>query len=123
MQLFILIDGMIISALPFALFFVDFKTALILVAISHIFGNLGRIKFFSQGLNKNILITFGISSVILSFVGSLFVQLLPQNTLKSILGFFLIMILFIFNTPWTRVFIKYKNHDSWGKYFRFYYDW
>jgi uncharacterized protein len=82
--------------LPLALFFVDFKTALMLVAISHIFGNLGRIKFFSQGLNKNILITFGISSVILSFVGSLFVQLLPQNTLKSILGFFLIIISFLF---------------------------
>jgi hypothetical protein len=32
--------------LPLALFFVDFQTALILVAISHLFGNLGRINFF-----------------------------------------------------------------------------
>ena len=28
--------------LPLALFFVDFQTALILLAISHLFGNLGR---------------------------------------------------------------------------------
>jgi uncharacterized membrane protein YfcA len=34
--------------LPLALFFVDFHTALILVAISHLFGNLGRINFFKQ---------------------------------------------------------------------------
>jgi uncharacterized membrane protein YfcA len=33
--------------LPLALFFVDFKTALILVAISHLIGNIGRINFFS----------------------------------------------------------------------------
>ena len=32
--------------LPFALYFVDFQTALILVTISHLFGNLGRINFF-----------------------------------------------------------------------------
>jgi len=31
--------------LPLALILVDFKTALILVAISHLFGNLGRISF------------------------------------------------------------------------------
>jgi uncharacterized protein len=33
---------------PLASFFVDFQTALILVAISHLFGNLGRIS-----LNKD----------------------------------------------------------------------
>jgi uncharacterized membrane protein YfcA len=82
--------------LPLALFFVDFKTALILVAISHIFGNLGRIKFFSHGLDKNILITFGIPSIIFSFIGAFAVQLLSQNILKSILGFILIIISALF---------------------------
>ena len=32
--------------LPLALFFVDFKTAIVLVAIFHLFGNIGRISFF-----------------------------------------------------------------------------
>jgi uncharacterized membrane protein YfcA len=45
--------------LPLALFFVDFETALILVAISHLFGNLGRINFFRHGIDKRIIVTFG----------------------------------------------------------------
>jgi len=40
--------------LPLALILVDFKTALILVAISHLFGNLGRIGFFRHGLDKTM---------------------------------------------------------------------
>lgn len=78
--------------LPLALFFVDFKTALILVAISHLFGNLGRINFFRYGLDRNIIITFGIPSVILSFVGASAVDILSQDMLKMILGLFLIII-------------------------------
>lgn len=77
-------------------FFVDFKTALILVAISHLFGNLGRINFFRHGLDRSIIITFGIPSVIFSFVGASAVDLLPQNTLKVILGAFLIVISLLF---------------------------
>ena len=78
--------------LPLALFFVDFKTALILVAIFHLFGNLGRINFFRRGLNRKILITFGIPSILLSFLGASVVGLLLQDILKVILGIFLIII-------------------------------
>ncbi len=78
--------------LPLALFFVDFKTALVLVAISHLFGNLGRIKFFSQGLDKNIIIKFGIPSVVFAFIGASIVNFIPQNILKMLLGLFLIII-------------------------------
>ena len=53
--------------LPLALFFVDFKTTLILVAISHLIGNIGRINFFRHGLDKKMIITFGIPSILLSF--------------------------------------------------------
>jgi uncharacterized membrane protein YfcA len=58
--------------LPLALFFVDFKTALILVAISHLFGNLGRVNFFRHGLDIKIIITF----VFLAFYLVLLVLLL-----------------------------------------------
>jgi hypothetical protein len=37
--------------LPLASCFVDFKTALVLVAIFHFFGNIGRITFFRHGLD------------------------------------------------------------------------
>lgn len=82
--------------LPLALFFVDFKTALILVAISHLFGNLGRINFFKHGLDKNIIITFGIPSVILSFVGASVIDMISQDLLKVILGIFLIILSLLF---------------------------
>ena len=77
--------------LPFALFFVDFKTALVLVAIFHIFGNLSRITFFRYGLDKKILIQFGIISVLFTLIGALFVSYVPQNLFKAVLGIFLII--------------------------------
>jgi uncharacterized protein len=42
--------------LPIVLLFVDFKTAIVLVAIFHLFGNLSRIIFFRQGLDKRIIL-------------------------------------------------------------------
>ena len=75
--------------LPLALLFFDFKTALVLVALMHIFGNIGRISFFQHGLDKRILLIFGIPSVILTLIGALLVTYLPQDTLKGILGIFL----------------------------------
>lgn len=78
--------------LPLALFFVDFKTALILVAIFHLFGNLGRINFFRHGLDRKIIIVSGIPSILLSFLGASLVGILPQDILKVILGVFLIII-------------------------------
>lgn len=77
--------------LPLALFFVDFKTALILVAFFHIFGNLGRITFFRHGLDKKLILIFGVPSVILAVLGALLVNYTPQDVLKLILGFFLLI--------------------------------
>lgn len=78
--------------LPLSLFFVDFKTALILVAIFHFFGNIGRVTFFKHGLDKKILILFGVPSILLSILGAALVGILPQSILKMILGGFLILI-------------------------------
>lgn len=77
--------------LPLALLFVDFQLALILVAITHISGNTGRITFFREGLNKKLIITFGIPSVILTVLGAYLVNYTPQNILKLFLGIFLII--------------------------------
>ncbi len=80
--------------LPLALFFVDFKTALVLVALLHIFGNLGRVTFFRHGLNRKLIFLFGMPSVALTVVGALLVNYISQDLLKFILGLFL----FIFST-------------------------
>jgi uncharacterized membrane protein YfcA len=78
--------------LPFTSYFIDFKTALVLVAIFHLFGNISRITFFRHGLDKNVLLIFGVPSFVLSLVGATLVGDLPQTVLKLILGIFLIFI-------------------------------
>lgn len=77
--------------LPLALFFVDFKTALVLVAISHISGNIGATAFFRHGLDKKLILLFGVSGVILTIIGAYFVIYIPQNILQIILGIFLLI--------------------------------
>ena len=77
--------------LPLALFFVDFETAIVLVAIFHLFGNIGRISFFRQGFDKRIILQFGIPSVLLSLLGAFLIGIIPQPALKLILGIFLIV--------------------------------
>ncbi len=77
--------------LPLALLFVDFKTAIVLVAIFHLFGNLSRIIFFRQGFDKRIILQVGVPSVLLSLLGAFLIGVLPQPVLKLILGIFLVV--------------------------------
>ncbi len=76
--------------LPLASYFVDFKTALVLVAIFHLFGNIGRITFFRHGLDRRVLLVFGLPSFLLSLLGATLVGDLSQTLLKLLLGIFLI---------------------------------
>lgn len=82
--------------LPFASYLVDFKTALVLVTIFHLFGNISRITFFRYGLDKNVLLLFGIPSFVLSLLGATVVGDLSQTNLKFMLGIFLIVLLVTF---------------------------
>ncbi len=77
--------------LPIALFFVDFKTAIILVAILHISGNISKVAIFKQGLNWRILAIFGIPSILLALLGANLIDIVPQDIMKIILGVFLIV--------------------------------
>ncbi len=77
--------------LPFALFFVDFKTALVLVAISHISGNLGAVTFFRHGLDRKLILLFGLPSLFLTVAGAYLVIYVPQNILQVLLGLFLFL--------------------------------
>lgn len=77
--------------LPLALLVLDFKTALLLVAIYHIFGNASRLYFFRPHINKRIVVLFWIPSIILTVVGALLMQYIDQEILKMILGIILIV--------------------------------
>ena len=82
--------------LPLASYFVDFKTALVLVAIFHLFGNIGRITFFRHGLDKRVLLVFGLPSFLFSLLGATMVGELSQTLLKLLLGIFLISLSAVF---------------------------
>jgi hypothetical protein len=77
--------------LPVALFFLDFQTALVLVAITHISGNIGAVGFFRKGLNKKLIILFGLPSIILTIIGAYLVIFIPQLLLQIFLGIFLLV--------------------------------
>lgn len=77
--------------LPVALLFLDFRTALVLVAFFHFFGNIGRLSFFRRGLDKSLLLKFGLPSIFLTIGGALLVSKIPQESLKGILGLFLLL--------------------------------
>lgn len=83
--------GTSIVFLPIALFFVDFKTALILVAVAHLSGSIGATIFFRHGLDKRLILLFGVPSVILTILGAYLVVYLPQNILEISLGIFLLI--------------------------------
>ncbi|MCQ6962032.1 sulfite exporter TauE/SafE family protein [Methanolobus chelungpuianus] len=76
--------------LPVALFFFDLRTALILVAIFHMSGNIGRIAFFRHGFDRSLLLRFGVPSILFTIIGALLVDSVPQSVLKLILGIFLV---------------------------------
>jgi uncharacterized membrane protein YfcA len=84
--------------LPLASYLLVFKTALVLVAIFHFFGNISRIAFFRHGLDKKVLLQFGIPSFVLSLLGATLVGDLSQTVLKFILGTFLIVLSVAFLT-------------------------
>ncbi len=84
--------------LPFALLFVDFRTALVLVAITHLSANLGAITFFRHGLDRKLIMLFGVPSVFITIIGAFMVNYVPQNELIIILGIFLLIFSILFLT-------------------------
>lgn len=82
--------------MPISLFFLSFQSAIVLVALLHLFGNIGKICFFRKGLlsgkfDKKVLLYFGIPSVVLTLIGAFLVNFVVQDILKLILGVFLIV--------------------------------
>lgn len=76
--------------LPMALWFWDFRTALVMTAWLHIFGNLARLNFFGKSLSRQLVWKFGLPSIAASAVGALTVEMLPVDQLKALLGLFLV---------------------------------
>lgn len=72
--------------LPLASQVLDFKNALILVAIYHIFGNASRLSFFYKHINKKILVVFWIPSIIMTVIWASLAHYVNQDLLKMMMG-------------------------------------
>lgn len=89
--------------LPVTLLFFEFRTALALVSIFHLSGNIGRITFFRSGVDLRFILKFGVPSVCLTFVGASLVTFVSQPVLRFVLGLVLMgyTILSVFKPTFT----------------------
>ena len=91
--------GSSVFFVPLANFFFDFQTVLGLTALFHVFSNISKITLFRKGLDKKLLLSIGIPSVIFVIIGGVLTQFLDNKILEIVLAVFLIAfsLLFLIN--------------------------
>lgn len=77
--------------IPVAIFFMDIKTAVFIVAVFHLFNNLFKIRIFWKQINFQIFFLFGIPSIIMAFAGAVLISVLPVDIIRKTLAGFLIV--------------------------------
>ena len=82
--------GSSVFFVPLANFYFDFYSVLGLTAIFHLSSNLSKIVLFKEGLDKRLLWSIGIPSVIFVIVGGLLSKVLDSTYLEIFLGVFLV---------------------------------
>lgn len=82
--------GSSVFFVPLGNFYFDFYSVLGLTAIFHLSSNLSKIFLFKKGLNKKLLISIGIPSVVFVIVGGLLSKLMNSVFLEIFLGIFLV---------------------------------
>ena len=88
--------GSSVFFVPIGNFYFDFYSVLGLTAIFHLSSNLSKIFLFKKGLNKRLLLTIGIPSVIFVVVGGFLSKWLNTQYLEIALGLFLIVLSLFF---------------------------
>lgn len=84
--------------LPIAHQFFDYKNAIMLVAIYHIFGNTSRLTLTYKHWDKKIFLLFGIPSVLATIIGASLVDAVNPNILKMILA--IVLMIFAIYSLW-----------------------
>lgn len=82
--------GSSVFFVPLGNFYFDFQSVLGLTAIFHLSSNLSKIVLFKKGLDKRLLLTIGVPSVIFVIAGGLLSNLVKSVFLEIILGIFLV---------------------------------
>lgn len=81
--------GLSTIMMPIVVLLIPYKETLLLVGIIHFFSDISKMVYFRTGLRWKLLLTFGLSGIIASFIGAKFAYLLPGQLPSKILGIFL----------------------------------
>lgn len=82
--------GSSVFFVPLGNFYFDFYSVLGLTALFHLSSNLSKIYLFKKGLNKKLILSIGIPSVVFVIVGGILSKYFKSYYLEIILGGFLI---------------------------------
>jgi uncharacterized membrane protein YfcA len=82
--------GSSVFFVPLGNFYFDFYSVLGLTALFHLSSNLSKIFLFKKGLNKKLLLSIGIPSVLFVILGGYLSKYLETYYLEIILGVFLV---------------------------------
>lgn len=91
-------------------FFYSFQTILALTGILHVFSNTSKLLFFWKTIHWKLVLTIGLSSVILAIAGALLTRWIEFTYAKLLLGIFLIgLSSLLFIRPDTKVSATISN--------------
>lgn len=76
---------------PVATFFYDIREVVLLVAIFHIFAEGFPALLFRKHVNWKMAVLFGAPALVTTVVGARLITVLPSETIRQILGWFLVM--------------------------------
>ena len=82
--------GSSVFFVPIGNFYFDFYSVLGLTAIFHLSSNLSKIFLFKKGLDKKLLMTIGIPSLLFVVLGGILSKYLNTDYLEIILAVFLV---------------------------------
>lgn len=88
--------GSSVFFVPIANFYFDFQSVLGLTAIYHLSSNLSKIFVFKQGIDKRLLLSIGLPSVIFVIIGGFLTQFIQTTYLELFLGIFLVALSLLF---------------------------
>ena len=95
--------GSSVFFVPIGNFYFDFHTVLGLTALFHLSSNLSKIMLFRNGLNKHLIFSIGIPSVVFVIIGGFLSKQMNMQALELFLAIFLIALSLFF-------LIKLKMH-------------
>lgn len=88
--------GSSVFFVPIGNFYFDFNSVLGMTALFHLSSNVSKIFLFKKGLNKKLLLTIGLPSVIFVIIGGLLSKIMNSFYLELALGIFLVSLSLLF---------------------------